>query len=153
MHELSKHQINVPNQVLQRAIVMPMDNQQLAKSYPTVRSALMFNPYGTPEYKKAEAERRRAAEKIAAAAAKEAAKLANKRKKKKPPTPLPVIEEEKPEPIPTRVADPFAALRALVQAKAAERKAELEAKKREEEEQKAKETAATADGPNNFQED
>jgi hypothetical protein len=38
----------------------------------------MFNPFGTPEYKKAEAERRRAAEKLAAAAAKEAAKLANK---------------------------------------------------------------------------
>ena len=50
---------------------MPMDNPQLAKHYPTVRSALMFNPYGTPEYKKAEAERKRAADKAAALAAKE----------------------------------------------------------------------------------
>lgn len=128
MHELSKHNINVPNQVLQRAISMPMDNPQLAKSYPTVRSALMFNPFGTPEYKKAEAERRRAAEKLAAAAAKEAAKLANKIQRRKPPTPLPVIEEEKPIEIPMapKVADPFAALRAIVKARADARKFELE---------------------------
>lgn len=75
---------------------MPKDNPQLAKSYPSVRSALMFNPYGTPDYKRAEAERAKAAYKAAIAAKKEAAKLDQKKKKKKPATPLPVIEEETP---------------------------------------------------------
>ncbi len=38
MHELSKHNINVPNAVLQRAIVMPKDNPKPAIKYPSVRS-------------------------------------------------------------------------------------------------------------------
>jgi hypothetical protein len=60
---------------------MPKDNPQLAKAYPTVRSALMFNPYGTPEYKRTETERRKVADKAAYIAAKEAAKIALKKKK------------------------------------------------------------------------
>ena len=102
---------------------MPKDNPQLAKSYPTVRSALMFNPYGTPDYKRAETERRKATDKAASQAAKEAAKLALKKKKLKPPTPLPVIYEEV-----SPKADPFAALRAVVTKMASERKSEIEFK-------------------------
>jgi len=53
---------------------MPKDSSKPAGVYPTVRSSLMFNPFGTPEYKKMEADKRREAEKAAAAARKLAAK-------------------------------------------------------------------------------
>ena len=33
-------------------MVMPKDKETGENSYPSVRSALMHNPYGTPEYKK-----------------------------------------------------------------------------------------------------
>ena len=44
MHELSKHELNVPNKVLQRAIFMPKD-MRAAESYPSVRSSLASNPF------------------------------------------------------------------------------------------------------------
>jgi hypothetical protein len=65
----------------------------------------MFNPFGTAEYKKLEADKRKAAELQAA----QAKKLADKKKKAlrrlKPVTPLPVIIEE-PEPLPQRIPTP-----------------------------------------------
>lgn len=54
---------------------MPKDNPKPAVKYPSVRSSLMFNPFGTAEYKKAEAERKKAAEKAAAEARAAALKL------------------------------------------------------------------------------
>ena len=38
---------------------MPKDRQEAADSYPNVSSSLFHNPFGTPEYKKAQAIRLR----------------------------------------------------------------------------------------------
>jgi hypothetical protein len=82
MHVLSKHQINVPNKVLQNAIVMPKDRQEAADSYPSVASSLFHNPFGTPEYKKAQAIRLRNEAKLAKAQS-QAAKKSQKKAGKK----------------------------------------------------------------------
>jgi len=65
---------------------MPKDKEQNAGSYPSVRSTLMHNPYGTAEYKRLEAARKKAeaAAKVAAAkAAKKAEMKVGKKKKVK----------------------------------------------------------------------
>jgi hypothetical protein len=78
----------------------------------------MFNPFGTAEAKKAEAERRRAREKAEALkqAVLEKERMLKRRQKPPTPPPMPVIEEEKPPEKPKKAADPFAALRGLVKA-------------------------------------
>lgn len=47
MKVLSKSQINVPNKVLQRAIVIPKDPDGTNTTYPKVKDLLMHNPFGT----------------------------------------------------------------------------------------------------------
>ena len=82
MSVLSQKQVNIPNQVLQRAIVMPKDLDPNLTTHPTVRSQLLHNPFGTPQYKAAEAARKKEEAREKLLKELEAAKVASKKKKK-----------------------------------------------------------------------
>ena len=62
-------------------MMMPKDRDENCESYPSVRDSLVHNPFGTPAYKKMEAQRRKEEAKLAKAAA-AAEKKAKKKEKK-----------------------------------------------------------------------